>query len=719
MAAGMATGEDGGDGRGCGRAAVRAALGRGLGTSRGKGVGAGAGAQTRVAAILGDSKGRSAKATARAEAKAWAAEQVLAGVRAGAEALVLAGVLEWARGEARAQGETVPPALADSSMITDTLFTLNRHGVARDLWPGSPETRDEYSSIIHFIAPITRLPLELLRDILLIIINEASSPPSALILVCKYWHTIVTGIWGSLNLGMRTPMRAVTRKLKRNQWLLDIVVDTDSDRGDFILADGAFEAVFAAIEASSRWRSLVVKSFPGQGDLPDDLVNHGLQRCPNAAMSRFTTLKIKSACEASPLLHGLLRIIGTTAASELTRVEINSANVISFLAPAYPSIFHSVKVLSLDIPGIPHPVDLLPHLHQLETFNASHISFPIYDSDVDLPLAQTLRHLRLKAVSIQWMSGRTFHVLEDLTLIFPLHHHVLHTFNTALPNCKHLTFQGSPLDILTGISAHKLAHLSVTCSGSFNRRGNQQLVWLSRHVLAERRLAPKILHIGIEATNQAWINALTLMLDLEELVINSAAPSSLGVRVVQSLILIAPPVRASKLGTTYTPREWRAPLCPSLKRFGLKYRRWLRRSEHFDLIPDIVSVIKSREHSNYPLQSFGIWMTGSQKDPLELIEDSRMSRKGLEHFADESGIEGLKLCWFPRGDWDRQEQDGSLAPQAQDDGPRAGGQAEVREFHGDPDTAAPMILHPSTQFPTLVERAKRFVRKLIPGKISR
>src|SRR6266404_9598293 len=112
-----------------------------------------------------------------------------------------------------------------------------------------------------------------------------------------------------------------------------------------------------------------------------------------------------------------------------------------FLAPTYPSIFHSVKFLSLDTPGIPNPVDLLPHLHQLETFTASHISFPIHHTHVNLPFIHTLRHLSLRAVSIQWMSGRTFHALEDCTLIFPLHQQVLHPFTTILPSCKQLTFQ--------------------------------------------------------------------------------------------------------------------------------------------------------------------------------------------------------------------------------------------------------------------------------------
>ena len=561
--------------------------------------------------------------------------QAESSAEAGAEAVACA----W-------QGERVP-SLADSSTIRDILSNLNHYGVARDLWHRSPETKDEYSRIIHSIAPITRLPFELLHQIFLIIINERSSPPSVLMLVCKSWRAIVTNIWASLNLGTRTPIGVVAEKLRRKQWYLDIVVDTESDRGDFTPSDRAFEAIFAAIEATSRWRSLVVKSFPGQADLPEHLVNHGLQQCSNATMNRFATLKIKCACEASPLLNGLLRILGTTAGSKLTTMEIISENVISFLAPAYPSIFHSVKILSLDTLRIRNPVDLLPHLHQLETFSASHISFPIYHNDIDLPFIHTLRHLSLRASSIQWMSGRTFHVLEHCTLVFPLHHHVLHTFRTTLPNCEHLTLQGFPLDILNGISAHKLVQLSVTCSGSSNGRGAQQLAQHSHRALGESRLAPKILHISIKATNQAWMNALAFMSNLEELEIHNTQPSSLGAKVFQSLVVQR--AHVSNLGAPSFPGEVVAPLCPLLRRLGLKYDRWLRQTEQFDLIPAFMSVIRSRQYSNCPLESFSLWIRNDQKDPLELIERSQMSVEGFKRLAKESGIQDGLLDFTAMG----------------------------------------------------------------------
>ena len=572
-----------------------------------------------------------ADAWAREEARAWAeAKAMLVGGRGyvsvvekwrAAGALLLGEA--WGEARARARGESVP-GLADPPTIANILTGLNRTGIARHLWDETLEGRDDYWCILQFITPITRLPIELHHQIFLAIIEETSDPPLALMLVCKQWHAIVTDIWASLDLGTTTPIDAVTT---RKRWFLDIVVDTDSDRSHFKQFGGAFEAVFAAIEATPRWRSFIVKSFPAQADLQEDLVNYHLQRCSNATMSRFTTFKIKSSCETSPLLNGLLHILGMTAGPALATVEINSPNVISFLAPAYSSFFRSVKVLSLNAPGIHDPVDLLPHLHQLETFIVSHLSFSTYPNHIELPFVRTLCHLSLRAASIQWMSGRIFHALENCTLIFPRHQHLLHTFSTTLPNCDHLSFQGYPLKILGGVSAHKLSHLSVTCSGSFNRRGSRQLVWLAAHVLGEHKLTPKSLNISIQATSQAWMGSLVFMSDLEELVIHSARPSSIGAKVFQSLVIH--PVHTSNMGATSTAGELGAPLCPSLRRFGLNYDCWLQQSEKLDLVSCFMSIIQSRQQSKCSLQSFNICIMGDQEAPIELIQGSTMSHEGF------------------------------------------------------------------------------------------
>ena len=591
-------------------------------------------------------------------AQTWVqAPQVQARARAQAEAQVRADALmvPWTRvrvggvhlegtlAEAQTDAHTVTygEVLADSKLM-DIICSIkinNRHSLARDLW----SSRHKYWWFIQMIVPITRLPSELLQQILLDVIDNANDSPSVLMRVSKLWHTIVTGIWASLKLGTTTPKNAVTSKLERNQWLLDVLVDTDIDRGHFAPSEGAYQAIFAALEVTTRWRSFVVESFPAQADLSEHLVSSDPQQYSDPVMSRpvmsrLRTFKIKRPCEMSPLLERLLRILGTSASGELTTVEIHSANVISLLVPTYPSIFHSVTVLSLDAPGLRNPVDLLPHLHQLEALTASHLPLLVHHDDVDLPLVHTLRYLTLKAVSIQWMSGRTFHVLESCTIIFPLRPHVLHTFSSTLPNCKVLTFQGHPLDILDGVSAHNLTHLSVISSCPHKLRGSQQLVRFSSQVLQESRLPPRILHISIEAMGWAWAKALPFMSTLEELVIETAQPSSLGAKVLQSLVVH--PVHADKLNITATHGGGNTPACPSLKRFGLRYRRWLRPSEHFDLIPEFMSIIWSRQQSKFSLQSFRIWKGSEQKDPLELIEGSWISVKGFEHLANDGASKG-------------------------------------------------------------------------------
>jgi len=591
------------------------------------------------------------------QARAWAQARALAEARARtrtregvpregmrtvarATALAQALALRWGPAEESTYMFTYSEVLTDSKLkrIIDSIDPDNRRRFAHTLWRwGRSHTLQEDWWFIQIAVPITRLPPELLQQIFIILLDETSDSPLALMRVCKNWYTIVTGIWESLKLGTRTPKHAVTSKLERNQWLLDVVVDTEIDRGHSTTLEGAYEAVFAVIEASPRWRTFVVESFPAQADLPEHLVNHGLQRCSNAVMNRLRTFKIKSACEMSPLLDRLLRILGTSASGELTTVEINSANVTSFFAPTYSSMFRSIKVLCLNTPGLHNPVDILPHLYQLEALTATHLSLPIYHNDVNLPFVHTLRHLNLRAVSIQWMSGRTFHALETCTILFPLHRHVLRTFRTTLSNCKSLTFQGYPLNILDGVSAHKCTHLFVTSSCSNKLRGELQLIRFVSQALREGRLAPRILHISIEATGQAWTRALAFMSNLEELVIDNVRPSSLGVKALQSLVVH--PVHANNLGLNATPGRLNTPVCPSLKRFGLRYRRWLRTSEHFDLIPTIMSIIFSRQQSEFSLQSFQIWTTSDRGDPLELIEELSISLDGFNCLADDCAIE--------------------------------------------------------------------------------
>ena len=229
----------------------------------------------------------------------WTSEQVVAWVQALMMIVWLLG------GQQEAHLVTYDEILANSKLVGITYYIKRNHRLplAHRLWPH----RQQCWWLIQIIAPIYRLPSELLQHILLNIINNASDSPLVLMQVSKLWYNTVTGIWASLKLGTMTPKDSVTDKMKRNQWLLDVVVDTEIDRGHFTLSDDAYQAIFAAMEATSRWRSLVLETFPAQADLPEDLVNCGLQRCTDAVMNRLRTFKVKVPCEMSPLLNHLDR----------------------------------------------------------------------------------------------------------------------------------------------------------------------------------------------------------------------------------------------------------------------------------------------------------------------------------------------------------------------------------------------------------------------------
>ena len=155
-----------------------------------------------------------------AELHAWEAVQARvvahAGERAVARAEALARALAgaWALAEPR---ETFTfrydEILADSELkhIIYSIKPYHRQRLARELSHRS-YTLQEYRWFIQIVKPITRLPPELLHQILLILIDDTSYSPSVLMRVCKLWYTITTGIWAPLKLGTTTPTGLVTNK---------------------------------------------------------------------------------------------------------------------------------------------------------------------------------------------------------------------------------------------------------------------------------------------------------------------------------------------------------------------------------------------------------------------------------------------------------------------------------------------------------------------------
>jgi len=122
-----------------------------------------------------------ARAEARARAEAWryyVGPQAVVRVEALAQAL---GARVW---PVKAHSFTHADVLADSK-LKDIIYSIepnHRHTLAFHLYHRS-HTTQQYWWLIQIITPIIRLPPELLYQILLFIIDEASDSPLALMLV--------------------------------------------------------------------------------------------------------------------------------------------------------------------------------------------------------------------------------------------------------------------------------------------------------------------------------------------------------------------------------------------------------------------------------------------------------------------------------------------------------------------------------------------------------
>jgi hypothetical protein len=225
---------DRGAGSGGGLVGVVAAAGT-LGTLGAMGAGAlgalGAMALGAAAVTVGATGGVAKAVTAAAVETAQARAQARSKAQAWARAKALVQALVQARAQARAL-EAEARARARPLMLEPMTKTFTYQDVLADpklkkiIYSIKPDHRyslagllrrcsQEYWWLIQIVTPITRLPTELLHQIFLVVIDETSHSPLVLMQVCKHWHAIVTTIWGSLNLGTRTPKDAVITEVRK------------------------------------------------------------------------------------------------------------------------------------------------------------------------------------------------------------------------------------------------------------------------------------------------------------------------------------------------------------------------------------------------------------------------------------------------------------------------------------------------------------------------
>jgi len=433
------------------------------------------------------------------------------------------------------------------------------------------------------------IPIEILSEIFLLVVQDWSWCRERLMLVCRRWHAIMLstpGIHSQLTIRRATQNEVVQAFVQRTKTRLDVRVDmNDETDGSDFNPENFLACFMAAAQAASRWTSLNLISPPPLGECTDVRIWQSLVHLES----------FKAARGFGGFLGLVMTGIRRSASPNLTSIEIEDpAAVLYLVQPAGLHITHSLTTLKIHLSkGVDSPVDILPHLHRLEDFEARNLCLPFYPPDASFPLNNTLRFLDLKSVSVQWMAGNAFPALRTCHITFPHHVDTIQALQPVnMPSCNSLTYNSNDLHPLTHFYLPPLSRLHVK-SGQWNTwRGNRQLAILYPIVTAGAQSLTD-LHLDVTCREQLLIYMLRLVPALKYLSLGLASPNALSITFFQAFIVREPNVdNASDM--VRPPSRTIAPCCPSLRLLQLRYRRWLRGPDKEALIAVFGDIMASR-----------------------------------------------------------------------------------------------------------------------------
>jgi len=463
--------------------------------------------------------------------------------------------------------------------------------------------KEENSKAACPLALIRRLPVEMLAEIFTLCISCHTHSPLELMRVCRSWRAVVLTtppIWSDLRLGTWSKTENVESILGRIEvGPLDVEIDTGIDMSKVVDANEVrrYAGLELAATEAKRWRNLL------------DIDTHSTPETPaivfNGLIDELESFKITKICEDSVVFSQLLDVVGSSSHGEPTDMELTSPSAIYHLAqPQFASTFRSLVALKVDICEMRTEVDILAQFQQLEALEAYGLQIPTYTLHTDLPVVRTLKRMKIKSVSVQWMAGRTFPNMEDCTITWPHYPEMLALGGGVdLPLCTHFMYCDHITDTLTNFRIPKLDTLIVRNEAWNKPRGSMQLaaVWNGTAGQAPP-LKPRVLHLDTQCHDRHLINALSMLSELEELRLGVARPDGLGKEFFSALQ--AKGEKNSPSGATHV-----ATVCPVLKAFGIRYRCWIRDDEGDEITPLLRMIIESRQKTDTPLQSFKFWPT--------------------------------------------------------------------------------------------------------------
>ena len=453
------------------------------------------------------------------------------------------------------------------------------------------------------------IPAEISSEIFLFAVQADPSSRRKLMLVCRRWHNIMLstpGIYSHLGIYSWTRKKYVERFGRK--WLLHVTVHPEYvhiGMGADLVPDidpVEFHACFmAAAETASRWRLLEILSLPHPEEYKDLQIKFPLQH--PESFKYLESFRLATGCDLGNYLEPLLNVIIATVTPRFTVMEVfRPEAALYILQSAHFQIFSSLTTLRLTCRRMQNPVDILPSLHKLEIFEAHHLFLPVYPPGIDLPLTQSLRVLRLKSVSVQWMASQMFPALKECSIIFP--HHADAIQSVDIPSCSILRYDSNNLSALEHFHISTLGKLEINCGQWTSWSGDLQLICL-HPIFAAQSLT--CLHLAIKCSERLLTSMLRLVPALEELWMGLSSPHALSTAFF--LALAAGRCKANPCSSNQMIR----PLGRKLRMLHLHYKRWLRGPERNSLIPVFGAVVASHP----PEDKFSFYLSLDERPKLQ------------------------------------------------------------------------------------------------------
>ena len=270
---------------------------------------------------------------------------------------------------------------------------------------------------------------------------------------------------------------------------------------------------------------------------------------------------------------------------------------------------------------------------------ADHLGLPFYEPNTNLPILCTLRRLRLRACSVQWMAGRQFPYLEECAILLPHHWEQIQQHEVQLPSCTKLAYHGYPVTTAQYFQVPEMRAMDLRSHDCNEQRVCQHLRHLCR--VNGRISNLTTLHLTFQCSEQVLIKVLRYLIPLQELVLSITYPSPSFQTFLESL--------AAKPSTNEWPgwyslrdyhegwekwcssQTWHTNVFPHLKFLGIQCPKGFSQSESLDNFPFLRAIGSTRAYLTTPLKHLKVWEGRGSIDDITVDYASTDSLD--EHFG--------------------------------------------------------------------------------------